>query len=261
MPSPAAVAHHHELANPDRASFWGDKRVADLLDAAEPDLRERIQSVVGEEKYAGLKFYRNLAAHRGVMGEQQRGGAVEEVGVDGVRFMLPDWLPLEAPDHPSFSIRPIRDRYLAWGRPALAGLNALASVVWEPGVEAEAELVLVDEMLEDPAPPRKVDREPPDPVLGPTREDLAPRVGDWRVWFEWGRHDFGNDSTVPPAWYARHDDDDAEVLNAVDLEIDRLREWLEGLTTQLATKAILWHYRPQQSPTNVGRVLAPRIRR
>jgi hypothetical protein len=57
---------------------------------------------------------------------------------------------------------------------------------------------------------------------------------------------------VPPAWYARHDDDDPEVLNAVDLEIDRLRGWLEGLTTQLATKAILWHYRPQQSPTNVG---------
>ena len=85
----------------------------------------------------------------------------------------PFWV---APDHPSFSIRPILDRYLAWGRPALAGLNALASVVWEPGDEAEAELVLVDEMFEDPAPPRKVDREPPDPVLGPTREDLAPRV-------------------------------------------------------------------------------------
>jgi len=118
------------------------------------------------------------------MGEQQRGGAVEEVGVDGVRLMLPDWLPLEAPDHPSFSIRPILERYFAWGRPALAGLNALASVVWEPGDEAEAELVLVDEMFEDPVPPGKVDREPPDPLLGPTREDLAPRVGDWRVWFE-----------------------------------------------------------------------------
>jgi hypothetical protein len=87
---------------------------------ADSEVRDLIQAVVDDPNYAGLKFYRNLAAHRGVMGEQQRGGQVEEVGVDGVHFMLPDWLPMEAPDHPNYSIRPILRRYLEWGRPALA---------------------------------------------------------------------------------------------------------------------------------------------
>lgn len=133
-----AVAHHYGLENPDRASLWEMKWVAGLVEAAEHDLRAILQSVVEDPNFAELKFYRNLAAHRGVIGEQQRGGEVEEVGVDGVRFMLPDWLPMEAPDHPSYSVRPILRKYLEWGRPALAGLNAVASAVWVP-VEHESE--------------------------------------------------------------------------------------------------------------------------
>jgi len=43
------------------------------VEAAEPDLRVILQSVVDDPKLAGLKFYRNLAAHRGVIGEQQLG--------------------------------------------------------------------------------------------------------------------------------------------------------------------------------------------
>jgi hypothetical protein len=71
--------------------------------------------------------------------------------VDGVRFMLPDWLPMEAPDHPSYSVRPIFRRYLDWGRPALAGLNAVASAVWVPPEEASGELVFADGSTVPPA--------------------------------------------------------------------------------------------------------------
>ncbi len=197
-----AVAHQHGLETPDRASFWGARWVARLVEAAEPDLRVVIQSVVHDRNFAGLKFYRNLAAHRGVIGEQQRGGQVEEVGVDGVRFMLPDWLPMDAPDHPSYSVRPILRRYLEWGRPALAGLNAVASAVWEPTEQAEAqELVFSEEMFEDIAP----------------------------------------------------------TLQAVGLELDELRSWLERKADPLTAKAVLWHYRPDTAPLNIGRVLAPRV--
>jgi hypothetical protein len=49
--------------------------------------------------------------------------------VDAVRFMLPDWLPMEAQDHPSYSVRPVLRKYLEWGRAVLAGLNAVASAV------------------------------------------------------------------------------------------------------------------------------------
>lgn len=51
---------------------------------------------------------------------------------------------LEAPDHPNYSVRPILRRYLDWGRPALARLNAVASVVWEPSEQAATELVFTD---------------------------------------------------------------------------------------------------------------------
>lgn len=186
-----AVAHHCGLENPDRASLWETRWVTWLLEVTETELRAVIQSVVDEPNFTGLKFYRNLAAHRGVIGEQQRGGAGEEVGVDGVRFMLPAWLPMDAPDHPSYSVRPVLKRYLEWGRPALAGLNAVASTVWEPIEQAAEELVFSEEMFEDVAPADLVDRELTLPQA-PTRRDLAPRIGRWRAWFEWGGHNFAD---------------------------------------------------------------------
>jgi len=254
-----AVAHHHGLENPDRASFLETRWVTRLVEAAEPDLRVVIQFVVNDRNFAGLKFYRNLAAHRGVIGEQQRGGEVEEVGVDGVRFMLPDWLPMDAPDHPSYSVRPILGKCLEWGRPALAGLNAVASTVWEPTEQAaEQELVFSEEMFEDVAPTDLVEMERALPQA-PTRRDLAPRIGRWRAWFEWGSHNFADGSTVPPAWYLQRDEDEPNSLQAVGLELDELRSWLERKADPLTAKAVLWHYRPDTKPLNIGKVLAPRV--
>jgi hypothetical protein len=51
--------------------LWETKWVARLVEAAEHDLRAILHAVVEDPKFAGLKFYRNLAAHRGVIGEQQ----------------------------------------------------------------------------------------------------------------------------------------------------------------------------------------------
>jgi hypothetical protein len=51
-----AVAHHYDLPNPDRASFWEAKWVVRLVGAADPDLRGLIKSVVDDDNYAGLKF-------------------------------------------------------------------------------------------------------------------------------------------------------------------------------------------------------------
>jgi len=253
-----AVTRQYGLANPDRASLWETKWITQLVEAAEPDLRVILQSVVDDPKFAGLKFYRNLAAHRGVIGEQQRGGQVEEAGVDGVRFMLPDWLPMEAPDHPSYSVRPILRRCLEWGRPALAGLNAVAAAVWEPAEQAAEELVYTDEMFEDVAPAASVPLEPGLLRL-PTRQDLAPRIGQWRAWFEWGSHNFADESTVPPAWHLQRGEDDPISLLAVELDLDDLRNWLEREADPVTAKAVLWHYRPDIIPLSMGKVLAPRV--
>lgn len=253
-----AVAHHFGLENPDRASLWETKWVMRLIEVAEPDLRLVIQSVVDDTNFAGVKFYRNLAAHRGVIGEQQRGGDVDEVGVDGVRFMLPDWLPMDAPDHPSYSVRPILRRYLEWGRPALAGLNAVASTVWEPSEKAAEELVFSEEMFEDVAPTELAEMEAGQPQA-PTRRDLAPRIGRWRAWFEWGSHTFADGSTVPPTWYLQRGEDEPISLQAVGLEVEELRNWLERETDPVTAKAVLWHYRPDTTPLSTGKVLAPRV--
>jgi hypothetical protein len=253
-----AVAHHYGLENPDRASLWETKWVARLVEAAEHDLRAILHAVVEDPKFAGLKFYRNLAAHRGVIGEQQRGGEVEEVGVDGVRFMLPDWLPMEAPDHPSYSVRPVLRKYLEWGRPALAGLNAVASAVWVPAEHESEELVFTDEMFEDVPPTELVEMKLGVP-RAPTRQDLAPRIGDWRAWFEWGSHNFADGSTVPPAWYLQRDEDEPISLQGVGLQLDELRSWLEREADPLTAKAVLWHYRPETIPLSMGKVMAPRV--
>jgi hypothetical protein len=253
-----AVAHHYGLPNPDRASLWESKSRSRLVEAAERNLQEILKSVIGDPNFAGLMFYRNLAAHRGVIGEQQRGGEVEEVGVDGVRFMLPDWLPMKAPDHPSYSVRPILRRYLEWGRPALAGLNAVASTVWEPAKQAAEELVFTNEMFEEVPPAELVEMEPELPRAA-TRRDLAPRIGEWRAWFEWGSHNFADGSTVPPAWYLQRDEGEPISLRAVGLELDELRNWLEREADAVTAKAVLWHYRPDTTPLSMGRVLAPRV--
>lgn len=116
-------------------------------------------------------------------------------------------------------------------------------------------------MFEDTPPSEIVEMEAMGVPRAPTRRDLAPRIGDWRAWFEWGSHKFADGSTMQPAWYVQRGEGEPAVLNALDLEIDDLRAWLERLTDPVTTKAILWHYRPDDLPLNMGRVLAPRVRR
>jgi hypothetical protein len=60
--------------------------------------------------------------------------------------------------------------------------------------------------------------------LAPKRQDLAPRIGEWRAWFEWGSHDFADGSTVPPAWHLQRDEDEPNSLQGVGLELDELAE-------------------------------------
>jgi hypothetical protein len=63
-------------------------------------------------------------------------------------------------------------------------------------------LVYTDEMFEDVAPVKSVQLEA-GLLRPPTRQDLAPRIGQWRIWFEWGSHNFATDpqppGVVPPA--------------------------------------------------------------
>jgi hypothetical protein len=172
--------------------------------------------------------------------------------------MLPDWLPMEAPDHPSYSVRPVLRKYLEWGRPALAGLNAVASAVWVPAEHESEELVFTDEMFEDVPHTELAELELGVP-RAPTRQDLAPRIGDWRAWFEWGSHNFADGSTVPPAWYLQRDEDVPISLQAVGLQLDELRSWLEGEADPVTAKAVLWHYRPETIPLSMGKVMAPRV--
>lgn len=257
-----AVAHRYGIdeKDPDSASFRGEWWNARLIDAADPELANLIRSVSQDPVFDGLMFYRNLAAHRGVMGEQQRGGSVDEVGTDGVRFMLPDWLPIEAPDYPSYSVRPILERYLPWGRRTVAGLNALASIVWNLEDEEEGELVLREEMFEATEPDAGAGSSYME--RAPTPEELAPQFGEWRAWFEWGSHSFSDGSTVLPAWYLRRGDDEPSTIGAVGLGVEDLRGWFESvLGVPLLAKAVLWQYRPRPIETKVGLVLAPGVRR
>lgn len=140
---------------------------------------------------------------------------------------------------------------LEWGRPALAGLNAVAAAVWEPAEQAAEELVYTDEMFEDVAPADSVPLVPGLLKL-PTRQDLALRIGQWRAWFEWGSHNFADGSTVPPAWHLRGEDDPISLL-AVGLDLDDLRNWLEREADPVTAKAVLWHYRPDTIPLSMAR--------
>jgi hypothetical protein len=194
------------------------------------------------------------------VGEQQRGGEIEEVGVEGVRFMLPDWLP-DRGARSSELLRPSNPQEVPkeWGRPALASLNAVASVEWEPAEQASSELVFTDEMLEDAQPAEVVAIELGGVPRALTRRDLAPRIGEWRAWFEWGSHNFADGSTVGPAWYLQRGEDEPASLGAIGLELDVLRRWLERVAGPMTAKAVLWHYRPDTKPLTMGTVLAPRV--
>ena len=102
-----AVAHRHRFDNADKADLtgWHDR----LVRGAHPDLAAAITAVRKAPQFDELGDYRNLAAHRGVIGELMRGTQGPD-GEDEVRLLLPDWLHEHFPDYPEAYVGPIRAR-------------------------------------------------------------------------------------------------------------------------------------------------------
>jgi hypothetical protein len=123
-----AVAHRHGLDEPDLASFR-----ARLADACEQPLAERIQAVAAAPEQGELTAYRNLAAHRGVVGERISMGEREDDSGRRIRLVLPERLPAGVPDKPRSPVRPVLERYAVWARPALRGLHNVAIAEWNLG--------------------------------------------------------------------------------------------------------------------------------
>ncbi len=253
-----AVAHRHGLPAPDRADFggWNER----LAEAESGDLAGALREIAAQNEFEGLQLYRNLSAHRGMIGELQRGTAGEP-GRDEVQLLLPDWLPEEFPDYPEASVRPILRRYLYWARPCIELLRAAAEHAWS-GDSASEQLEADkrdrserrDGSIEDTT-------EPTASVALPTEEERAPRSGEWRAWWSGGSSDFLTGTTVPPAWYLKRDEGELHVKSAVGLEVDELRAWLEELAGPEVAKVFLREHRPRHMQTNVGRVLIPSLRR
>jgi hypothetical protein len=118
-------------------------------------------------------------------------------------------------------------------------------------------LVYTDEMFEDVAPVKSVQLEA-GLLRPPTRQDLAPRIGQRRIWFEWGSHNFATD----PQPHRRGTSSGAKMTRSPAsgrLDLDDLRNWLEREADRVTAKAVLWHYRPDTIPLSMGMVLALRV--
>jgi hypothetical protein len=83
----------------------------------------------------------------------------------------------------------------------------------------------------------------------------------WRASFEWGSYNFADGSAVLPTWYLQRGQGEPASLEAVGIELDDLRRWLERVADSVTAKAVLWHYRPDTMPLSMGTVLAPRVTR
>lgn len=252
-----AIAYNCDLPKADKASFRRDyphlgARVGEGLG---PLIR-----MVGEDTLSeGLAFYRNLSAHRGVLGEVQRGGSRDD-GREYVRLLLPSWLPEDAPDYPEASVRVILERYISWAKPKLELLHETARGEWELEEEPEAEL------LEDASGPDNDEQysreEEGSQMTVPTEEESAPIFGEWHAWYSNGSYNFVTESVSPPAWYLRRGTDEVLRKNAAGLEVEELKGWLEQLAGSETAKAVLWHYRPRELyGTRFGRLLIPALRR
>lgn len=116
-----AVAHRHGLDNPDGASFggWSDA----LTNACGGTLGRSIRAVAGDADFKGLAAYRNLAAHRGVVGGTISMGERADDPGRTIRLLLPDALPPNVSDRPRSPVNPVLVRYSNWARPALRGLH------------------------------------------------------------------------------------------------------------------------------------------
>lgn len=124
-----AVAHRHGLNNPENASFggWNDS----LARACDGALGERIRAVAADAEFKSLIAYRNLAAHRGVVGESITTGQRNDNPGHTIWFALSDSLPPGILDKPRSPLVPILERDTNWARLALRGLHDIAVDAWK----------------------------------------------------------------------------------------------------------------------------------
>jgi hypothetical protein len=260
-----AAAHRSGLKHPDLADF--DRSNEPLVKAGPPELSSALRAVKAAPEFAGLGLYRNLAAHRGVIGEKVRGTQGPD-GRDEVRLLLPVWLPEEFPDYPEAHVGPILHRYLDWGGEALAYLRRTARAVWgveDSDGEGPPEGDEGDEGNEGGEGVSTVLFEGGDVTITSstnvevaTPEALAPQFGDWRAWFSWGSNNFRTGQTDPPAWFVRHPEGSLRRLDAVEIEVEGLRDWLQAAAGDEVAKAVLRYYRPRfEYGTAFGRLLIP----
>ena len=115
-----AVAVRFELANPDKASFAGlAGRLSETPGSVrgERDLAKvygAIKRVLEMKEWQDLSYYRNLAAHRGVVGQRTHFSLHE-----GFSFRIGD---LDGPDADRSEALPILERLVAWAERTLPDL-------------------------------------------------------------------------------------------------------------------------------------------
>jgi hypothetical protein len=117
-----AVAVRFELANPDKASFAGlvgrlSEPSSSFVATQVTAVCDAIRAVLKKKEWQDLSFYRNLAAHRGVVGQRTR-FSLEE----GFSFRIGD---LDGPDPNGSEALPILKRLLGWAEQTLPPLLKL----------------------------------------------------------------------------------------------------------------------------------------
>jgi hypothetical protein len=122
-----AMAHHFQLPSPDRASF-ARIVLSDGTTSEEASAKKLVEGTRQSSAFLDLLYYRNLAAHRGILASDRATASpyelslVERVPV-AVSLHLPSNL-LDAPDGPSAAVLPIVHRLTDWAVTPL-------SDVWE----------------------------------------------------------------------------------------------------------------------------------
>jgi hypothetical protein len=239
------------LDKPDKADF--DRCNDKLADAAPDELAKLIRAVKASAEFRQLGEYRNLAAHRGMIGEQVRGAEGPD-GQDEVKVLLPAWLPEEFPDYPEAYVAPILHRYVDWAVQVLPLLASTARRSW-PNVEEERSESEAKEVRFEGSSV-EVSVSSADYVVTP--ETLAPRMGEWKVWFSHGSHDFNSGTTDPPAWFLRRSEDPNLRLDAAGISPDDLHGWITGAAGGDVAKSAMRHYRPRfLHGTEWGSLLIP----
>jgi len=117
-----AIAVRFELANPDRASFTGlvgrlSEPSSSFVAIEVTAVCVAVRAVLSLKEWQDLSFYRNLAAHRGVVGQRTRFSLDE-----GFSFRIGD---LDGPDPDGSEALPILKRLVEWAERTLPPLLKL----------------------------------------------------------------------------------------------------------------------------------------